>query len=224
MRVSLQLFHFLYRFHNRSSLLTTSLFIKGMIVGFSLAAPVGPIGFLCIRRTLAENHFIGLMVGLGAAVADAMFGGVAAFGLTFVSSLLISQLFWLRLVGGSFLCYLGYKTLKAHPAPSATPPNNNGLCGAFLWTFFLTLTNPLTVLAFASIFAVLGIGDESFSYLSAAKIVTGVFTGSALWFLFLSMGAHLFRPLFSENSMRWVNRISGTVICGFGLIALISIL
>ncbi len=197
--------------------------LKGIIIGFSIAAPVGPIGVLCIRRTLAEGRMHGLASGLGAATADALYGCVAGFGLTFISGLFVSQQFWFRLVGGLFLCYLGIRTLLAAPAEAASPIGANGLPGAYASTFFLTLTNPMTILSYAAIFAGLGIAGTGGGYASASVLVLGVFIGSATWWLVLSGGVSLFRGRFNQQRLLWVNRISGFIIGGFGLAALLSL-
>src|SRR3972149_11539891 len=118
--------------------------IRGLIMGFSIAAPVGPIGVLCIRRTLAEGRLHGLLSGLGAATADALYGCIAAFGLTFISDVLVPQQVWFRLVGGAFLILLGVKTLRAKPSEKSSSEKRTSLLGAYGSTFFLTLTNPMT--------------------------------------------------------------------------------
>jgi len=197
-----------------------SFFLKGLIMGFSIAAPVGPIGILCIRRTLAEGRVSGFVTGLGAATADAIYGCIAGFGLTFISSFLIHQQGWFRLVGGLFLCYLGLKTLLAKPAEQSASAKGDGLLGHYVSTFFLTLTNPMTILAFAAIFAGLGVGSGGGNYASAGVLVSGVFLGSTLWWVILSSGVGLFRKRFSLQALRWVNRISGIIVLGFGLISL----
>lgn len=198
-----------------------SFFLKGLIIGFSLAVPIGPIGILCIRKTLAKGHLFGLVVGAGAATADAIYGCIAAFGLTVVSDLLISQELWLRLVGGVFLLFLGVKTFLAHPEEQSTPANGKGLLGSYLSTFLLTLTNPLTIIAFIGIFAALGLGN-GLSYVTAWTLVLGVFTGSCCWFLSLSYSVTLFRKKFNSVGIRWLNKISGVLIIIFGVIAILS--
>jgi len=197
--------------------------LRGLIMGFSIAAPVGPIGVLCIRRTLAEGRASGLVSGLGAATADAIYGCIAGLGLTFISSILIGQQVWLRLVGGAFLCYLGLKTFLASPAEQAASAEGNGLVGAYASTFFLTLTNPMSIFAFSAIIAGLGVASASGNYLSVGVFVLGVFIGSALWWLILSSGVGLFRAKFSPRGLRWVNRISGVIIMVFGLFAFLSL-
>jgi threonine/homoserine/homoserine lactone efflux protein len=197
--------------------------LKGLLIGFSIAAPVGPIGVLCIRRTLAEGRASGLISGLGAATADAVYGCVAGFGLTFIASFLISGQHWLRLFGGLFLLYLGTRTFLTAPAKEATPAGGKGLAGAFASTFFLTLTNPLTILSFGAVFAGLGVASENHGYTSAFLIVFGVFAGSTLWWFILSLLVSLFRNGFTPQRMKWVNRSAGVLINLFGGIALLSL-
>jgi len=197
---------------------------KGLALGFSIAAPVGPIGVLCIRRTLAEGRAVGFASGLGAATADAIYGSIAAFGLTLISTFLISQRLGLGLIGGAFLCYLGIKTLMAKPAEPAAFIAGKGLLGAYGSTFFLTLSNPITILSFVAIFAGLGFVNASRDLVSAGVLVLGVFGGSASWWFLLSGGVSLFRSRFDLRALQWVNRISGSVITGFGLLALMSLI
>jgi threonine/homoserine/homoserine lactone efflux protein len=195
-------------------------FLKGFLIGFSIAAPVGPIGVLCIRRTLAYGRRSGLASGLGAATADALYGSVAAFGLTFISHFLIQQQFWFRLVGGVFLLYLGVRTLLSRPDGDPPLTRRSDLTGDFLSTVFLTLTNPLTILSFAAIFAGLGLGATGGTYIDAGVMVLGVLLGSGLWWWILSFGVGAFRDRFSLRGLRWVNRTSGIIISGFGVAAL----
>lgn len=199
-------------------------FYKGLIIGFSIAAPVGPIGILCIKRTLTSGRWIGLASGLGAATADAIYGFIAAFGLTFISNFLIQQQTWLRLIGGAFLCILGIKTFISKPVDSSAQSNHLSLLNAYGSTLFLTLTNPLTILSFAAIFAGLGLVDANSDYLSASITVLGVFLGSACWWILLSSGVHFLRARFTPAGLHWVNRISGLIILGFGMVSLFSVL
>jgi len=198
------------------------LFFTGLVIGFSIAAPVGPIGVLCIRRTLAEGRALGLASGLGAATADAIYGAIAGFGLTLVSSVLVSHQMGLRLIGGAFLIYLGAQTFRARPAERAANVAGRGLLGAYASTFLLTLTNPMTILSFVAIFAGVGLANAAGDYLAAATLVGGVFLGSALWWLALSGGVSLFRDQFDQRALGWVNRASGVIVVGFGLLALAS--
>ena len=199
-----------------------SFLLKGLIIGFCIAAPVGPIGVLCIRRSLAEGMLMGFATGLGAATADAAYGGVAAFGLTAISDFLVGQKFWLSLVGGIFLCYLGARTFFAKPAQQAANAEHRGLSGAYVSTLFLTLTNPMTILSFVAVFAGFGFGAAA-DFAGATMLVIGVFLGSAAWWLILSGGVGLVRSRLTASWMRFVNRLSGLVICAFGVYALTRI-
>jgi len=201
-----------------------SFLLRGIILGFSIAAPVGPIGVLCIRRALAQGHVAGFVSGLGAATADAVYGCVAAFGLTAVSGFLVGQQAALRIAGGAFLLYLGARTFFAAPAEQSADTRRGGFPGAYASTFLLTLTNPMTILSFAAVFAGLGLAGAGGEYGSAAALVAGVFFGSAVWWLLLSGGVSLFRSRFTPGALRWVNRISGLVIAGFGAAAIIGLL
>lgn len=198
-------------------------FIKGLIIGFSIAAPVGPIGVLCIKRTLSSGRVFGLLSGMGAATADALYGCIAAFGLTFISNFLLQQQIWLRLIGGAFLCYLGIRTIISHPSNSPTQANPKSLLNAYGSTFFLTLTNPLTILSFAAIFAGFGLVSLRGGYSSAGITVLGVFLGSSGWWVILSVATSLVRNRINLSGLLWVNRISGSIILGFGIAAIIGI-
>lgn len=204
------------------------LLVRGLALGFAIAAPVGPIGVLCIRRTLADGRLIGFVSGLGAATADAFYSAVAAFGLTVVANLLVGQHIWVRLIGGLFLCYLGLRILLRRPAtqPAQTAPvpvAHRGLAGAYISTLALTLTNPATILTFAAIFAGLGLAGTA-GNAGAALLVLGVFLGSALWWLILSGGVALLRARFTARAMRAVNLVSGLLLLGFAALALASLI
>jgi threonine/homoserine/homoserine lactone efflux protein len=198
---------------------------RGMLIGLAIAAPVGAIGLLCIRRTLAEGRLIGFVSGLGAATADAFYGAVAALGLTSISSALIDQEHWIRLIGGIFLCYLGIRTAMSEPATTAARTRTGrGLAFAYGSTVALTLTNPSTIISFTAVFAGVGLGGAGAGRGSAGLLVLGVFLGSALWWLMLSSGVGLFGRALTPARMRWVNRVSGVMLLCLGLLALLSVL
>ena len=195
----------------------TPLLPKGLAFGFVLAATVGPMWLLCLRRTLASGALAGFVSGMGIAVADAIYGAVAAFGLTAVSGALLAQRFWLGLLGGAFLLYLGARTLAARPAnDEAGLPAEARLVPAFFSTLGLTLANPPTILAFAAIFAGLGLGANP-GYAAAATVVLGVFLGSATWWVILALGANRLRASLGAGLLRAVNLVSGLVILGYGI-------
>lgn len=212
------------------------IFFRGLLFGLAIAAPVGPIGVLCIRRTLEMGQIVGLVSGLGAATADGFYGCIAGFGLTVVADFLTEQAFWFRIVGGLFLCYLGVTTFLAKPASlkiqvdelsASDPPqkaisatSSRSLLGAYASTLALTITNPATIFTFVSIFSGLGIVESGQDYATSGVLVAGVFLGSALWWLLLSGTVNLLRSQVTPNKMRWLNRASGTVIVVFGVVAL----
>ena len=197
------------------------LILRGFIIGVSIAAPVGPIGVLCIRRTLSDGRLTGLLSGLGAATADMIYGAIAAFGLSVIMDVLIGQRVWLQLLGGLFLLYLGIKTFLSKPAEEAAQANRSGLLGAYISTLFLTLTNPMTILSFIAIFA--GAMPNATTG-TPLVLVAGVFAGSAAWWLALSFGVSLMRDRVSMNLLLWVNRASGIIITIFGIVSLLSII
>jgi threonine/homoserine/homoserine lactone efflux protein len=218
-----------------------STFLTGLLLGLSIAAPVGPIGILCIRRTLSMGQWVGLVSGLGAATADGFYGCVAGFGLTAIADFLTHQSMGLRIVGGLFLCYLGITTFVSQPAAETTEthstapianttdttgegnartPLPRSLLAAYSSTLALTLTNPATIFSFAAMFAGLGLVEGGRDFASSGILVLGVFLGSALWWFFLSGAVSLLRSRFTPTGMRWLNRLSGTILLAFGIVAL----
>jgi threonine/homoserine/homoserine lactone efflux protein len=194
--------------------------LQGIGLGFAIAAPVGPIGLLCIRRSLALGQWMGLATGLGAATADGVYGCIAGFGLTAIADSLVAQAQVLKIVGGLFLCYLGLKTMLSKPPTEIAHLTGRGLMGAYTSTFVLTLTNPATILSFIAIFAGLGIIEAGRSWSMSLAIVLGVFSGSALWWLFLSWGVTLFRQRLNAQRILWLNRLAGMAILVFGIVAI----
>src|SRR5215510_2854264 len=161
-----------------------SLFVKGLIVGFCLAAPVGPIAAICVQRTISKRWLSGILSGMGAAAADAVYGAIAAFGATIISEFLITEHEWLQKVGGVILLILGVRLLLMRPIErNKNGAQNRGLAGDFLSTFILTLTNPMTFVAFAAIFATMGIGAVRHRPMLTIELVGGVFLGSAVWWV-----------------------------------------
>ena len=200
-----------------------NLFFKGVTLGFLIAIPVGPIGLLCMRKTLNYGRFAGLASGLGAAVADAIYGIIAAFGLTAISDFLLGYDFLFRIIGGIFLGYMGWETFFTKPNDMKIPKMHKGtLVRHFLETFGFTMANPMTILAFFAIFASLGIVHSGQSYFSSSIIVSGVFCGSAAWWLLLCEGLTLFRRRMTPKVMHVINRVAGLLIAGFGLAILLS--
>lgn len=195
--------------------------VKGLLIGLSIAAPVGPIGILCIKRSLTQGKIVGLVSGLGAATADAVYGFIAGFGLTAISSLLLDQQTFLRIFGGLFLCYLGVKTFGDKPTHESAKINHT--LGAYFSTFLLTLTNPMTIFSFIAIFSGLGLVEAS-NYFDATILVLGVFGGSALWWLILVGFIELFRHKLNDKVFQWVNRVSGVIVISFGIVAIATVI
>ena len=199
-------------------------FLKSLFIGFVIAAPVGPIGVLCARRTLMHGRRAGFFSGMGAATADAIYGFIAAFGLTFVSTFLVDHQSWLRLFGGTALVYMGVKAFRASPVKKTDLPRTaRHYAGMYSSTFFLTLTNPITIFSFAAVFAGMGLAGAKGSASSAGFLILGVFLGSALWWLFLVAIFSIYRTRFDSHQLLWVNRISGTIIALSGFLALLSL-
>jgi threonine/homoserine/homoserine lactone efflux protein len=200
-----------------------ALLFRGLVLGFTIAAAVGPISLLVIRRTLAEGRVVGLVSGMGVATADATYGGIAAFGLTAVTELLVDWRRALGLVGGAFLLWLAWKTATAVPGEAATATTTRrGLPGAYLSTLGLTLTNPMTILSFAALFVGLGVtgGDAA----GATALTLGVFLGSASWWVVLTTVVGAFRSRITPNGLRRVNLVSGLLIGAFAVIAIATAL
>ena len=203
------------------------LLLKGLAIGLAIAAPVGPIGLLCIRRSLAQGRLAGFVTGMGAATADGVYGAIGAFGITAISALLVDQQHWLALAGGLFLIWLGVAGIRRPPASEDAAPSRSArdLAGYFVSTFALTLTNPATILSFAAVFAGLGLGAGAERGMGAAGIaaalitIAGVFAGSAAWWLFLSSAVGWLRTRLGPGLLVWINRLSGLILIGFGLFA-----
>jgi threonine/homoserine/homoserine lactone efflux protein len=194
-------------------------FLKGVAIGFSIAAPVGPIGVLCIRRSLGDGVWIGFLAGLGAATADSAYGCVAGFGFTAISGFLVRQQLWLGLGGGVFLCHLGVRAFLSRPAAQAVSAGSDRALAVYGSTLLLTLSNPATILSFAAAFAGFGLG-MSVDYRAAGSLVFGVFIGSALWWLILSGAVGMLRSRVDSKWMQTVNRVSGGMLFVFGIYAL----
>ncbi len=199
-----------------------TLIIRGFVLGFTIAAAVGPISLLCIRRTLAEGRVVGLVSGLGVATADATYGAIAAFGLTAVTDLLVDGRRVLGIVGGAFLLWLAWRTFRALPGEAAAADRavRRGLPGAYLSTLGLTLTNPMTILSFGALFVGLGVtgGDAA----GATLLTLGVFAGSAGWWVVLVAAVGALRTRITPVGLRRVNMASGLLVGAFAIVALAS--
>lgn len=196
--------------------------MRGFLIGLAIAAPVGPIGILCIRKTMENGIPAGLVTGLGAAVADAVYGSIAAFGLTALSTFLVGHTLEFRLFGGLFLIVIGLRTLRSVPAKETRTADPGGTVAGFLTALALTLTNPMTILGFIAIFAGFGVADD-LDPSDATILVLGVFLGSAAWWSILSGGVSRLRGRLGPWLPRAINRGSGVMLIGFGVFSLASI-
>ncbi|WP_116653343.1 LysE family translocator [Pelagibacterium sediminicola] len=192
------------------------LFVKSLFLGLAIAAPLGPIGALCINRTLERGFAAGVAGGLGTALADGVYAALAALGFAAFSNVLGMIDTPLRLVGGAFMLWLGWKSMTPKPPRSAATISARDLLDTTVATFLLTITNPMTILSFAALFAGLGLASAT-GGINAALVVAGVFTGSVLWWAFLSGGVALARHRVPETFAIWTSRLSGIVLIGFGL-------
>jgi threonine/homoserine/homoserine lactone efflux protein len=187
--------------------------LKGVLVGLIIAVPTGPVGVLCIRRTIFHGQLAGFVSGLGAASADAIFGIIAAFGLSVVSELLLDYQQWLRLGGSAFLLFLGITAFTSDPLEGTQDQRDpEDLIADFASTFLLTITNPITILAFLAIFAGIGFSGAHATLGRAAILVLGVWIGSLLWWAALALGAGAMRVSFGRQHLVWINRGSGGIL------------
>ncbi|MFT5181680.1 MAG: threonine/homoserine/homoserine lactone efflux protein [Alphaproteobacteria bacterium] len=206
--------------------MTDFILINGFLFGLVLAAPVGPVGVLCVQRTLSEGRMHGLLSGLGAAFGDAIYGAIAAFGISAIQLWIADHQSGLRTIGGIVLLILAAKTLFVRPRRAAPAKvgqvHTESLLQDFISTFLLAITNPITMLTFAGLFVTLGVTDAGDSVDNAALLVTGVFAGSALWWFALAFTANLARPYLDGGYQKWVSRVSAAILIGFGVYALIT--
>lgn len=200
--------------------------IKGIIIGILASIPLGPVGVVCIQRTLNRGRYAGFASGLGAAIADTVFAIIAVLGLSFIINFVEEHQLYFKIIGGMFLIYLGYRIFNTNPVIQIRKQrrNKNNLFEDFLSVFLLTLTNPLAVFLFLAVFASLGILAEELNYYVAFYIVLGITIGAALyWFTFSSI-INAFRKKFRLKSLWWINKISGLSILLFGLAAIVSLI
>jgi len=198
-------------------------FIKGIMTGFALAVPIGPIGIMCVRKTLIEGRIRGLIIGLGGATADLLFSGIAAFGVTTISTVIDNHRVWIRLAGGTFLLGMGVITYLTQPKQRKSFIRSREMLKSYFLTIMLAFTNPLTIFAFIAVFATLGIGHKV-DHFYISSLVAGVFIGSCLWFLLLSAVANRYGEKFSRKGLPWINKVTGVLIVVSGMVAIASVL
>lgn len=202
----------------------TGLFLKGSLIGFSIAMPIGPVGVVCIQHSLRRGLLAGLVAGSGAALADAFFGCMAGFGVSLLSHIVTRYQVWFQIIGALFLWILGIKIFRSSPSTVSTPLLSFSHKRIFLSTFALTLTNPLTMICFAAIYASLGIAPSNEEVLPGIILTFGVLLGAALWWSLLTLGVTLIGKKFPVSSSPLFNRVSGSILAGCGFLASLSAL
>jgi len=197
-----------------------ALVLRGFILGFTIAAAVGPISMLVIRRTIAQGQLYGLVSGLGVATADATYGAIAAFGLAAITDVLVDARVMLGLVGGLFLLWMAWQTIRSSPTEAATPAptGRRGYAGAYLSILALTMANPMTILSFGALFA--GLGVTSGATGDAAFVVIGVLLGSTAWWVVLTAVVGRLRGRMTATWIHRINLASGLLIGAFALVAI----
>lgn len=199
-----------------------NLHMQGLLVGVLISAPLGPVGVLCLRRALQGGFLAGFVSGLGAAVADVFYGAVAVLGLASISAFLLVHQFWVQLIGGVLVCLLGLRSLLAKPR-QATAIGRVGWLARWSSTFLLTIANPLLPVAYAAVYAAMGLGGLVGNYRAAGTLLLGVFLGAAAWWSFLAALGSLFRARLADRHLVWINRTAGVLLLGLGLGLLLSL-
>lgn len=195
--------------------------LRGFVLGFTIAAAVGPISLLVIRRTIAQGQLYGLASGLGVATADATYGAIAAFGLGAITDVLVDARQVLGLVGGVFLLWLAWRTIRSAPTEAASvSTRRGGYAGAYLSILGLTLANPMTILSFGALFA--GLGVTSGATGDAVLVVAGVLLGSTAWWVVLTTVVGTLRTRVTPAWIHRINIVSGVIIGAFALVAVAS--
>jgi threonine/homoserine/homoserine lactone efflux protein len=200
-----------------------TLFVKGFVIGFIIAAPVGPINIMCVRRTIVHGRLAGLVSGCGAAVADTVLGAIAIFGLAFLSEFLIGERFWLAVGGALFLTVLGIRSLTKPPPKLVSGRDPTNLIGDFTSTFALTLSNPITILSFFGIFAAFGVHPDERIGPDDWAALLGVLAGSTAWWLTLIGLAGMFHGRFTVSGLVWANRVTGVIMLVFAAVVLFEV-
>ena len=199
--------------------------LNGFIIGLSASIPLGPIGIICIQKTINKGHLSGLISGAGAAFADTFYAILAGFGVTFITNFIQEQQFIIRITGGLILFYLGYHIFSTNPAIQLRKKHvNKNFIGDFFSIFVLTLSNPMTIFFFGAAFAGFGIVKEQSNFVEILQLVLGVFLGGFAWWFTLTTFVNLFRKKFRLKRLWWINKIAGSMVIVFGAVVIISLL
>jgi threonine/homoserine/homoserine lactone efflux protein len=201
-------------------MLNVELAVRGLATGLIIAAPVGPVNVLCMQRTLEKGWKSGLVSGLGAAAADTIYGSIAAFSVTLVIDFLLREQYWIRVVGGSLLILIGFLYYFRKPQALTGKTKDEATNSDFVSTFLLTATNPTTVLSFIAVLATLGMREQRAAS-ATFLLIGGIFTGSMLWWIILTVSVTALRGKINERAMVWMNRVAGFAIGSFGVVNII---
>ena len=199
--------------------------LKGIIVGFLASIPLGPVGVLCIQRTINKGRMSGLLSGMGAATVDSFYALVAAFGLTYIINFIVEQQFFIELIGGGVLIFLGAKIFNTNPIRQIRRHRRkkNRLIEDYFSVFLLTLSNPLALFLFVAAFAGMGMVGSDNSSFKSSFIILGVFIGAMIWWFALTFFINLFRKKFRLKQLWWINKIAGLIIVIFGAAAMVYV-
>lgn len=199
--------------------------LNGFIIGLSASIPLGPIGIICIQKTINKGHLSGLVAGSGAAFADTFYAILAGFGVTFITNFIEEQQMIIRIIGGVILLYLGYRIFSTNPAIQMRKKHvSKNFLGDFISIFFLTLSNPMTIFFFGAAFAGFGVVKEQSSLLELFQLIGGVFLGAFAWWFTLTTIVNLFRKKFRLKRLWWINKIAGSLVILFGIFVIVSLL
>lgn len=198
--------------------------MKGLVIGFSSAAPIGPIGVLCIKRTITNGRTIGFVTGMGGATIDLIYAIIGGFGLTLISDFLINQKNILQLFGGLFIIYLGFKVFSSKKTNNHEKSGNQGLLISYLSSFLIAVTSPMAIVYYVAVFAGLGLVATIVNYYEASTLAAGVFLGSTIWWIILSNVVGILKDKVNDKGLIYINRFSGVILISFGIFALWSIL
>ncbi|NPA68689.1 MAG: LysE family transporter [Chlorobi bacterium] len=199
--------------------------IKGILIGIFVSAPLGPIGVLCIQRTLNKGFKSGLVSGMGAAFADIVYAVIAGFGITYISDFLTEYQTYIRIIGGLFLILTGIRIITSNPAKQVRKlrVQGNNFYKDFITSFLLTVSNPVTVLAFGAFFAAFNMTNQTTGKISVTVMIIAVFSGSLLWWGSLISVVNLFKKRIKLRSLVKINRITGILIILFALFVILTV-
>ena len=203
----------------------TELFIKGIIIGLLVSVPLGPVGVLCIQRTLNKGRLAGLVSGLGAAAADTIFAIIAGFGLTIIINFIEERHVYFQIIGGLFVLYIGMRIFYTNPVKQLKLQRlkRTQLSQDFVSVFLLTLSNPMAIFLFLAIMAAIKVASDKLSIIEISLLTAGIATGAIFWWFVLSSIANRFRKKIRLRSIWWMNKITGSMVFLFGLLVLISL-